>query len=320
MISENMRKELKELQKIEGKGKFANLTLDMPFKKAFGSETEKEPLIATLNACLERKLKYPIADVDIKNPYIIGQTKGSRDTELDIRCRDSQGNEFIVEMQIGRQKHFVKRANYYASMVIAASAPKGDDWDFDYPSIYSLNFLNFDLDIWGKSDNIIHHVSFFDEDMPELRFDSVNLVFVRLSRFEKSLEECESFRDKLFFSLRHAHEFDEKPAQLEGDLFDKIFMAAKIASFTSREYEEYRAGLMRKWDYGASMKFAKEEGVAEGWKSGKAEGITIGEAKGVAIGEAKGVLRTARQMKAEGLSFNLISRVTGLSEDEIERL
>jgi len=312
MISENMRKELSELRKLEGKGRFANLTLDMPFKKAFGSETEKEPLIATLNACLERKLKCPITDVDIKNPYIAGQTKGGRDAELDIRCRDSHGSEFIVEMQIGRQKHFVKRANYYASMVIAASAPKGGDWDFDYPSIYSLNFLNFDLDIWGGSDSIIRHVSFFDEDMPELRFDSVNLVFVRLSRFGKVLEDCASFRDKLFFSLRHAHEFDEKPVQLEGDLFDKIFRAAKIANFTSREYEEYRAGLMRKWDYGASMKFAREEGVAEG--------IAVGEARGIAVGEAKGLLQAARQMKAEGFDAALISRMTSLSEDEIEHL
>jgi len=90
MISENMKKELNELRRLEGKGMFANLTLDMPFKKAFGSEEEKEPLIATLNACLEKKLKYPIADVDIKKPYIAGQTKSSRDAELDIRCRDSQ--------------------------------------------------------------------------------------------------------------------------------------------------------------------------------------------------------------------------------------
>jgi len=207
-------------------------------------------------------------------------------------------------MQIGRQKHFIKRANYYASMVIAASAPKGGDWDFDYPNIYSLNFLNFDLDVWKGSGGIIRHVSFFDEDIPELRFDSVNLVFVRLSRFGKRLEECESFCDKLFFSLRHAHEFDEKPMQLEGDLFDKIFRSAKITNFTPREYDEYRAGLMRKWDYGASMKFAKEEGVAEGWKGGKAEGL----------------LQAACQMKAEGLSFDLISRVTGLLEDEIEHL
>jgi len=44
------------------------------------------------------------------------------------------------------------------------------------------------------------------------------------------------------------------------------------------------------------------------------------EAKGVAIGEAKGILRAARQMKAEGMGFDVISRVTGLSGAEVERL
>ena len=129
-------------------------------------------------------------------------------------------------------------------------------------------------------------------------------MYVRLPKFGKSLSECESLLDKLLFSLRHAHEFDEKPEQLCGALFEKIFLAAKIANFTAKEHSEYRAGLMNKWDYGASMKFAREEGVAEG----------------IAVGEAKGLLQAARQMKAEGFDAALISRMTSLSEDEIEHL
>ena len=296
-------------ERLEGKGYFANLTIDMPFKKTFGSETEKEPLIAMLNAFLEKKLAYPIIDVDIKNPYIIGQTKYSRDAELDIRCRDSQGNQFIVEMQIGKQKHFVKRANFYSSMAIADVAPKGEkDWDYSYPNVYSLNFLNFDFDFWKSSDSIVRYVSFSDEELPELRFDFVNLVFVRLSKFEKSLDECESLQDKLLFSLRHAHEFDEQPEKLSGELFDKIFLAAKVSRFTSDEYSAYRAGLMRRWDDYATLSYAKEEAMIEGVEKGRAEG------------RAEGILQTARQMKAKGFNVAVIAEITGLPEAEIERL
>ncbi len=70
---------------------FADLTTDLVFKKAFASEQDKELLINLLNAFLERKLKHPIADVTIKNPYIQGETLENRDSIVDIRCKDAEG-------------------------------------------------------------------------------------------------------------------------------------------------------------------------------------------------------------------------------------
>jgi predicted transposase YdaD len=40
---------------------------------------------------------------------------------------------------------------------------------------------------------------------------------------------------------------------------------------------------MTRWDYSASIKYAKEEGVA----IGEARGVAIGKAEGVAIGRAE---------------------------------
>jgi len=127
-------------------GKYAQLTLDFPFKKAFATEGEEDLLIAMLNAFLEKKLSNPITEVVIQNPYIQGQTKFNRDAVLDIRCRDSKGNRFIVEMQTGRQRYFIKRAVYYSSLAISDSGKKGEDWDFNFPNVYSLNFLDYDID------------------------------------------------------------------------------------------------------------------------------------------------------------------------------
>jgi len=302
MISKKLKKKLKELQRLEGKKQFANLAFDMPFKKTFGSEGEEEPLIAMLNVCLESELTYPITKVRILNPYIIGQTKRNRKAELDIRCKDSNGNEFIVEMQIGKQKHFVKRAAFYSSSTIVSSAPKDKDkqWDFNFPNVYSLNFLHFDLPVWKDSDDIIHPLSYVDKTMPELRFDFSNLVFVRLSKFNKTLTECDTLKDKLLFAIKHAHEFDEQPEELCGQLFDKIFQSAKIANFTFMEHAEYRSSLMRSWDEYARIKCAEEEGwetglakgmekgMEKGMAKGMEKGLTKGMAKGVAIGEARG--------------------------------
>jgi predicted transposase/invertase (TIGR01784 family) len=126
----------------------------------------------------------------------------------------------------------------------------------------------------------------------------------------------------VFFSLlphksrKNAHTLKEKPKELEGEFFDRIFEIARISNFTAKELSEYEASRMNMLDYNASMKFARKEGVA----IGRDEGIAIGEARGETRGEIKGVLQTACKMKAKGLNIALIAEITGLSEAEIEGL
>jgi len=307
------------------KGKYAQLTLDFPFKKAFGTQGDEDLLIAMLNAFLEKKLAHPITEVAIQNPYIQGQTKACRDAILDIKCQDSMGNRFIVEMQTGRQKYFFKRAVYYSSTVISNSGKKGEDWDFNFPNVYSLNFLDYDTNFGEGNNNIVQYFSFSDDEYPEIKQKCMELAFVKLAKFRKSINECESFLDKLVYSLCNAHKLENKPEQLSGELFERLFMIAEISNFTVEEVSEYEASLMNRWDYSASMKFAEEEGIAigeaRGIAIGRSEGMAIGRSEGIAIGEARGreegLLQTARQMKAKGLNIALIAEITGLSEKEI---
>jgi predicted transposase/invertase (TIGR01784 family) len=51
-------------------------------------------------------------------------------------------------------------------------------------------------------------------------------------------------------------------------------------------------------------------------EKGRAEGLAEGEV----IGETKGIHKTARNMKAKGISVEMIMECTGLSVEEIERL
>jgi predicted transposase/invertase (TIGR01784 family) len=77
---------------------------------------------------------------------------------------------------------------------------------------------------------------------------------------------------------------------------------------------------MTRWDYNASMKFAKEEGVAIGEVRGEARGIALGRNEGVARGREEGLQQAARQMKAKGFHIAVICEITGLSEAEVEGL
>ena len=66
------------------------------------------------------------------------------------------------------------------------------------------------------------------------------------------------------------------------------------------------------------------EGKAEGIAEGKAEGIAEGKAEGIAEGKAEGVAEgkaeVALGLLREGISIEVISKTTGLSEKEIEKL
>jgi predicted transposase/invertase (TIGR01784 family) len=268
-------------------GYFADLKVDMPFKKTFANENEKEPLIVMLNVFLAKKLAHPIVDVDIKNPYVAGQTVENRDSIFDIRCEDSQGNRFIVEVQIGKQAYFIKRVLFYACMAIADSGKKGD-WDFNYAPVYTLSFLSFDLDF--GNDDIVQHLSLSNDSYPEIRYNYINMVFVRLTRFNKSLDECESLEDKLIFSLCHAHELKEKPEQFDEGVFDKIFDIAKISTFSLDERTYYEASMKNERDRYAALKCAREEGREDGIGIGRQEArkelLALWES-GVSLADAK---------------------------------
>ncbi len=60
----------------------------------------------------------------------------------------------------------------------------------------------------------------------------------------------------------------------------------------------------------------KDFAVKEALMKGRTEGLAEGEAKG----RAEGKRETAKNMLAEGLSYDIIYRVTGLSQEEIQCL
>ena len=95
-------------------------------------------------------------------------------------------------------------------------------------------------------------------------------------------------------------------------LFNCLEELARIANMNKKERAEYEAALKIYRDNENVVTTARREGKEEGRKEGREEGI--------AIGEERGVLKTARLMKQNGISFEQIKLCTGLSDEEIENL
>ena len=86
--------------------KFADPKNDVAFKKIFGDEKHKEVLISFLNSVLDFKDEKKIKSVTILNPYQAPKIEELKETILDIRAKNRNGESFIVEMQKKRFRRF----------------------------------------------------------------------------------------------------------------------------------------------------------------------------------------------------------------------
>ena len=82
------------------KPKFAPLTLDSTFKKAFANEQSTELLLFLLNTFLAEKLKSPIKEVININHELFGKTRFNRDAVFDVYCKDATGPKSFKEKEL----------------------------------------------------------------------------------------------------------------------------------------------------------------------------------------------------------------------------
>ncbi len=145
-----------------------------------------------------------------------------------------------------------------------------------------------------------------------------------LPRFRKALEQKSDVAEKWAFVFNNIAQLNAIPNELSENCFQRLFESAKIANFTPDERVNYLENQKMRFDYENVMEYAKEqardEGLAEGRAKGLAEGRTEGLAKGLAEGEAKAKRETAKGLFEENVSIDIIRKVTGLSEEELQSL
>ena len=313
--------------------RYINFYTDFAFKKFFGTEANKEFLISFLNALLELNGEKEIADLTYLNTEQLGFSNNERRAVYDVYCTTKEGERFIVEMQKAKQENFRDRALYYSSFAIQDQGQKGTKnntvyWDYKLSPVYVIGILDFVMDDSPeKVDHLITKVQLMD-DTYEVFNKNLNFIFIEMPKFRKEESELETFMDKWLYAIKNLGKLDDKPTALTEAIFKRFFEVAEIAAFSKTERYDYEENLKNCNDWFSVMNTAKKDGLEEGEAigiekgraEGRAEGLTEGRAEGRAEGEAIGVLKTAKKMKEEGLDVNVISRLTNLSVDKIEKL
>ena len=277
---------------IKPMGKFINPFTDWGFKRIFGQEVNKELLIDFLNELF--KGEHVIRDIKFRDKEMLGETKDSKSIIFDIFCDTDDGKHIIVEMQNSSMKNYIDRSVYYLCRAVSELGVIGD-WDYSLSPVYIISFLNF-----KPNDGILEkfriNAGLMDKELEKPLTTKLRLIYLVLPYFNKNVEECENNFDCWIYLLKNMNTLERMPFIAENPVYRKLAQITDITTLSKAEREKYDYSLKNMRDYIATYNTAEERGIE------------------------KGIIKTARNLKREGVSTSLISRATGLSEEEIESL
>ena len=272
---------------IQVEERYISLLTDFGFKRIFGTAMNKDLLICFLNSLFNGK--QVVKDVSYLNPEHVGDVYTDRRAIFDVYCEGENGEKFIVEMQNAYQTYFKDRSLFYSTFPIREQAA----------------LLNFDMNEEAfEKEKIRHSVQLCDTATHKVFYDKLELIYVEIAKFNKSLEELETLYDKWLYALKNLYKLTQRPKELCDKVFDRLFEEAEIAKFTPQELREYEASKIAYRDIKNSVDTAKREGIAEGMEKGM-------EKKSHEI---------AKKMLTKGMDEATVMEITGLSAELIQQL
>jgi len=279
---------------------FLDVKTDFAFKKVFGSEGSKDILLSFLNALIEFPHQQKIKDLTIVDPYSIPLLRGMKDTYVDVKAVLDNDTRVIIEMQVLNHEGLEKRILYNAAKNYSVQLKKGDAYELLNPVI-ALTITDFLL--FKNNESLITHFKLIEKNKFIEYGDDIELIFIELPRFIKTLEECQSLQDKWLYFIKNAGSLAYVPENIEGEI-QKAFAIANEANLNEEELElQHRK---KDWIYiqKGSIKLAKKQGLEQGLQQGLEQG-----SKAEKIKIAKNLI---------GLLDNqTIAEKTGLSVQEV---
>ena len=244
---------------------------------------------------------------------------------VDLKCRDSEGRQIIIEVQNQREFDYFHRILYGVSKVVAESINLGEPYK-DIAKVISISILYypFRADEKKNSDFIYHGIT-------EMRGLHNNKPLILHGKIVKGEESSIITSNKVFpeYYMIYVDQFEDEINDAVdewvyffkyGNILDYftspgILLAARKLDYLSMKEEERKA-------YDEYMSYlAKERSMLESAKEeGKEAGEKVGFEKGKAEGERLGFEKTARKLRERGMKADDIAQITGLSFEEISRL
>ena len=308
--------------------KYVDPKADLTFKKVFGEHPDL--ITSLLNALLPLPEDGQIVSIEYLPPEIVPDDPLHKDSIVDVRCKDQNGRQFIVEMQMIWSPDYNQRALFNAAKAYSRELPAGGNYR-NLKTVYSLNLLNDNLDL--DVPQWYHHYRLEHREVKGETIDGIQLVFVELKKFTP---HTWPERKMAVLWLRFLTEINGKirkaPPELEENPeVRKALEMVEVAALTPEERAKYdgfqdwlcretrRADAERRLD---ELRKQDPE-LARLIEKASERDILLEERDSARVQRdawADRLRDSARQMKADGMAVETIAKYTGLSAAEIAAL
>ena len=302
---------------------------DLFARYLFGKNGNEDLLTDLVNSTLREFNFEEVKDLEIIDPYNLSENIDLKESIIDIKAKTKDNQTVIIEIQLCGNIDFLKRIFYYISKNVVNEVKEGENYN-NVQKIISINLLDFNLK-FGDKGKAHRCFKLIDTKDLNISLDLIQIHILEVKRFieiikNSTKEELKNNRllSWMKFFTSDNLELIEEELKEENQIMSKVIEEYK--RFTSddkmmRAYAAREAFLV-----GQKMMLRREredgfdEGKLEGIKEGKLEGIKEGKLEGIKEGEKNKAVSMAKSMKTKNLDINLISEITGLTIDEIEKL
>jgi predicted transposase/invertase (TIGR01784 family) len=281
-------------------GRYLNPKSDLVFKKIFGEHPDL--LKSFLNAFLPLEPDRQVEHIDYLPTESVPEIPSFKSTIVDVRCTDTLGRHFIVEMQLRWTDSFMKRMLFNSASAYMRQLKKGETYGTLCP-VYGLSIVDAHF---SEGTDWFHHYRLAHTKDASNTLDDIQLIFLELPKFKAS-----SVTEKklTILWLRFLTEINEDTETVDAALFEipeisKALECSEIAAYTPGELRAYDAN----WDAVSTEKTL----LTDNFKAGKAEGINEGR--------QKEQHKIAQNSLAKGLDIQTVSDITGLSLEILEEI
>ena len=300
--------------------KYLDPKADVTFKKVFGEH--KNLVISLLNALLPLDPGKQVESIEYQPSEMVPRTPTSKNTIVDVRCEETGGRKFIVEMQMNWTADFRERVLFNASKAYVRQLDKSEKFNLLQP-VYALNFVNKVFEP-GMEGYYHYYRMVHCQDSGKV-LEGLHLVFIELPKFKaQNLNE----KKMQVLWLRFLTEIDEKSRRAPAELLENPQTSQALEILEESAYSEAEMlDYDRYWDQVRRDKALMDEheaAIAE--RDAAVARADAAEARADAAearAEAKlrqDKLQTARNLKSMNLSIEQIAAATGLAADEIATL
>ena len=283
------------------KVKLLDPKIDYVFKRIFGEKGDEDILMSLINSIL--KGNPTINELELLNTEYPKEGFIRKGCHFDILAKTDNGTTINIEMQYRNNKNINDRIIYYSDRLNVGEHKVGQK----YGEKKVISIWIFAENISDREEPISEIFPCYKEnkyDKWEVFTENKRIIIFELNKYQTTNENFKDLLTNWVNFLQEPEYLENNPLKLKNKELDKAI--DKLEKMSKNDQERYYIQSMEDYE--------RDKASEKYW-----EGIER-EKKGKEDGKKEKSIEIAKNMLKEGLDVNLISKLSGLTVEEINEL